>query len=92
MAFEWVDILKGAGSILNAGSTFYTGKQQSKIAKEELAYKKERDLKSDSKIDLVESNLDSAIENVYGNRKKKRTDDTATTGSTPVDLSMSYGA
>ena len=35
MAFEWVDILKGAGSILNAGSTFYTGKQQSKIAKEE---------------------------------------------------------
>lgn len=92
MAFEWVDILKGAGSMLNAGATFYTGKQQSKIAKEELAYKKERDLKSDSKIDLVESNLDSAIENVYGDRKKKRTDGTATTGSTPVDLSMSYGA
>ena len=83
---EWLDILKGAGSILQAGATYYNGKQQSKIAKEELNYIKERDKFSDGKIDAVESNLDSAIDNVYN--KKKKTDTT----SPSLDLSMSYGA
>ena len=87
---NWLDILKGAGSILQAGATYYNGKQQSKIAKEELNYMKERDKFSDSKIDAVESNLDSAIDNVYN--KKKKTDTTSSTTSPSIDLSMSYGA
>ncbi len=87
---EWLDILKGAGSILQAGATYYNGKQQSKIAKEELNYMKERDKLSDGKIDAVESNLDSAIDNVYN--KKKKTDTTSSTTSPSLDLSMSYGA
>lgn len=90
MAFEWVDILKGAGSILNAGATVYSGRQQNKLLKEELEYRKQRDTKSDARADLVESNLDSAIENVYGEKKKKKTDGT-TTAVPSVDLSMSYG-
>ena len=87
---NWLDILKGAGSILQAGATYYNGKQQSKIAKEELNYMKERDKLSDGKIDAVESNLDSAIDNVYN--KKKKTDTTSSTTSPSLDLSMSYGA
>ena len=90
MVLEWVDILKGAGSILNAGATVYSGKQQNKLLKEELEYRKQRDTKSDARSDLVESNLDSAIENVYGEKKKKKTDGT-TTADSSVDLSMSYG-
>lgn len=90
MAFEWVDILKGAGSILNAGATVYSGRQQNKLLKEELEYRKQRDTKSDARSDLVESNLDSAIENVYGEKKKKKKDGT-TTADSSVDLSMSYG-
>lgn len=87
---EWLDILKGAGSIFQAGATFYNGKQQSKIAKEELNYMKERDKLSDGKIDAVESNLDSAIDNVYNKKKKNNT--TSSTTSPSLDLSMSYGA
>ena len=87
---EWLDILKGAGSILQAGATYYNGSQQGKIAKEELNYMKERDKLSDGKIDAVESNLDSAIDNVYN--KKKKTDTTSSTTSPSLDLSMSYGA
>ena len=87
---EWLDILKGAGSILQAGATYYNGKQQGKIAKEEFDYMKERDKLSDGKIDAVESNLDLAIDNVYN--KKKKTDTTSLTTSPSLDLSMSYGA
>lgn len=87
---DWLDILKGAGSILQAGATYYNGKQQSKIAKEEFDYMKERDKLSDGKIDAVESNLDLAIDNVYN--KKKKTDTTSSTTSPSLDLSMSYGA
>lgn len=87
---NWLDILKGAGSILQAGATYYNGKQQSKIAKEEFDYMKERDKLSDGKIDAVESNLDLAIDNVYN--KKKKTDTTSSTTSPSLDLSMSYGA
>lgn len=87
---EWLNILKGAGSILQAGATYYNGKQQSKIAKEEFNYMKERDKLSDGKIDAVESNLDLAIDNVYN--KKKKTDTTSSTTSPSLDLSMSYGA
>ena len=87
---EWLDILKGAGSILQAGATYYNGKQQGKIAKEELNYIKERDKFSDGKIDAVEENLDSAIDNVYN--KKKKTNTTSSTTSPSLDLSMSYGA
>lgn len=87
---NWLDILKGAGSILQAGATYYNGKQQSKIAKEEFNYMKERDKLSDGKIDAVESNLDLAIDNVYN--KKKKTDTTSSTTSPSLDLSMSYGA
>lgn len=89
---EWGDILKGAGSILQAGATFYNGKQQSKIAKEELNYRKERDKLSDGKIDAVESNLDLAIDNVYNINKKKKNNTTSSTTSPSLDLSMSYGA
>lgn len=88
---NWLDILKGAGSILQAGATYYNGKQQSKMAKEEFDYMKERDKLTDKKTDSVESNLDLAIDNVYN--KKKKTDATTTSTTSPsLDLSMSYGA
>lgn len=83
---NWLDILKGAGSILQAGATVYNGKQQSKLAKEELNYIKERDTLADKKTSDAESNLDTAIDNVYN--KKKKTDTT----NPSLDLSMSYGA
>lgn len=81
----WLDILKGAGAILGAGATLYTGRQQNKIEKEKLDYQKSQDSIDQAKDNLAQSNLDSAIETVYGKEKKKKDQGTTT------DLSMAYG-
>lgn len=82
----WLDILKGAGAILGAGATMYTGKQQNKIEREKLNYQKSQDASDRQKNDLAQSNLDSAIESVYGKEKKKKDPNAIGT-----DLSMAYG-
>lgn len=83
---EWLDILKGAGSILQAGATAYSGREASKIEKEKLNYQKEQDKLDQDKLGLAQSNLDTAISNVYGTEEEKKKKKTSTT-----DLSLSYG-
>ena len=83
---SWLDILKGAGSILQAGATVYTGKEQSKAEKAKLDYQKEQDKLDRERLDQTQSNLDSAVASIYGteeDKKKKKT--------TTPDLSLSYG-
>ena len=83
---SWLDILKGTGSILQAGATVYTGKEQSKAEKAKLDYQKEQDRLDRERLDQTQSNLDSAVASVYGteeDKKKKKT--------TTPDLSLSYG-
>lgn len=82
----WLDILKGAGSILQAGATVYTGREQSKAEKAKLDYQKEQDKIDQERLGQAQTNLDSAISDVYsadGDKKKKKT--------TTTDLSLSYG-
>lgn len=83
---SWLDILKGAGSILQAGATAWTGKETNKLQREVLDYQKEQDKLDENKLNQAQSNLDSAVANVYGvedEKKKKK--------SSATDLSLSYG-
>lgn len=82
----WLDILKGAGSILQAGATVYTGREQSKAEKAKLDYQKEQDKMDQDKLSQAQTNLDSAISEVYGADGEKKKKKTSTT-----DLSLSYG-
>jgi len=86
----WADVLKGAGAVLGAGATFYGAKKQSKIQKEMLEDKKRRDILADRKLEKVEDNLNSAISNVYDEKKKKK--QTMGTSSGDIDLGQAYGA
>lgn len=83
----WLDILKGAGAILGAGATYYTGKEANKIEKKKLDYQIEQDKLVEDKVNQTQANLDTALENVYGTNKKKKSS-TTTAG---VDLSLAYG-
>lgn len=83
---SWLDIFKGAGSILGAGATYFTGKEQNKLAKEKLDYQKSQDSKAEAKLDMAQANLDNAISSVYGTEEDKKKKKTSAT-----DLSMAYG-
>lgn len=83
---SWLDILKGAGSILQAGATAWTGKETNKLQREVLDYQKEQDKLDENKLNQAQSNLDSAVANVYGVEDEKKKKKTSTT-----DLSLSYG-
>ena len=82
----WLDILKGAGSILQAGATAWTGKETNKLQKEVLNYQKEQDKLDENRLNQTQANLDTAVTNVYGTEEKKKKPLTTTT-----DLSLSYG-
>lgn len=83
----WLDILKGVGSLASAGAQFYGAKEQSKMAKKYYDYQVNRDKLNDQKSALAQSNLDEAIDEVYGTKKKKKDEE-----AQGVDLSLSYGA
>lgn len=83
---EWFDILKGVGSVLQAGATVYNGKAQNKFEREKFDYQKEQDNLVKDKTDQAQNNLDSAISNVYGTDEEKKKKKTSTT-----DLSLAYG-
>jgi len=85
----WTDILKGVGSLAQAGATFYGAKKQSKIQKEMLEDKKRRDILADKKLEKVEDNLNSAINSTYDEKKKKK--QTFGTSSNDIDLGQAYG-
>ena len=82
----WLDILKGAGSILQAGATAWTGKETNKLQKEVLNYQKEQDKLDENRLNQTQANLDNAVANVYGTEEEKKKKKTSTT-----DLSLSYG-
>lgn len=81
----WLDILKGAGSILQAGATVYTGREQSKIEKEKLNYQKEQDKMNQDRLNLAQANLDGAVADVFGTTEEKKKKKNTT------DLSLAYG-
>lgn len=83
---EWLDILKGAGSILQAGAAVYSGREQSKAEKAKLDYQKEQDRLDENRLNQAQFNLDSAISSVYDTNGKKKKKETSTT-----DLSLAYG-
>lgn len=83
---SWLDILKGAGSILQAGATAWTGKETNKLQKEVLNYQKEQDKLDENRLNQTQANLDNAVANVYGTDEEKKKKKTSTT-----DLSLSYG-
>lgn len=85
----WLDILKGAGSILNAGVSLYNGRQANKLMKQQMDYQRQRDALADKKQSLTQSNLDSAIASVYGEDEKKKKKKNLL--NSDVDLSLSYG-
>ena len=82
----WLDILKGAGSILQAGATAWTGKETNKLQKEMLNYQKEQDKLDENRLNQTQANLDNAVANVYGTEEEKKKKKTSTT-----DLSLAYG-
>lgn len=82
----WLDILKGAGSILQAGATAWTGKETNKLQKEVLNYQKEQDKLDENRLNQTQANLDNAVANVYGTEEEKKKKKTSTT-----DLSLAYG-
>lgn len=79
---NWGDLLKGAGSLAGAWSTYKTGNEANKLTRENINYQKELNTKAEQKNDLAQSNLDSAIEDVYGSDKKKKK---------TTDVSLAYG-
>ena len=68
----WLDILKSAGSILQAGATAWTGKETNKLQKEVLNYQKEQDKLDENRLNQTQANLDTAVANVYGTEEKKK--------------------
>ena len=82
----WLDILKGAGSILQAGATAWTGKETNKLQKEVLNYQKEQDKLDENRLNETQANLDTAVANVYSTEEKKKKPLTTT-----PDLSLAYG-
>lgn len=66
--FTFNDILKGASAV----ATAYGSIEANKIQKDQLAYEKSRDAAADAKEDIAQDNLSSALDNVYGVKKKKK--------------------
>ena len=82
----WLDILKGVGAVAGAGAQFYTGKQQNKLQREMFDYQIEQNKLVEDKTNQAQSNLDTAISNVYSTDEEKKKKKTST-----ADLSLAYG-
>ena len=67
MAFEW---LQGAGTLIGGLGTVYSAYNQNKqYDKMNNLYEEDR-LRATKKEDQTQANLDTAIDNVYGTKKK----------------------
>ena len=82
----------GAGQIANAWGQYKTGKEANKIAKEQLAYEKEKDVAQSKMLSEAQVEVDTAIDNVFNPKKKKTTDiatayDTTSTTTPSTTLS-----
>lgn len=83
---EWFDILKGVGTVLQAGAEYKNGKEKNKFEREKFDYQKEQNSLVEDKTNQAQYNLDSAIANVYNTDEEKKKKKTSTT-----DLSLAYG-
>lgn len=84
--FDWADLLKGAGSLAGAWATYKTGSEANKITRDNLDYQKELNTKAEEKNTMAQNNLDSAIDDVYNNDKKKKKDDLSLAYGTPTTV------
>jgi hypothetical protein len=73
MKLNWGKILNGVGSLASAWGSYEVGKEQAKIEKEKLSYEKSKDTEVAKKTEMAQQNLDGALDNVYGVKKKKKT-------------------
>ncbi len=65
--------IQGAGALASAWGTYEVGKESNKIAKEQLEYEKKKDKGVSDKQAQAQAELDGAMANVYGSKKKKAT-------------------
>jgi len=81
--------LQGIGSLAGAYGSYKVGKEQNKIERDKLKYEKAKDTITADKQAQAQAELDDAVANVYGTKKKKAK---KTTGSlsdaftTPTDI------
>lgn len=67
----WDTLLQGVGSLASAWGEYEMGKEANKIAKERLKYEKSKDAIASRKRAQAQSELGSALANVYGTDRKK---------------------
>lgn len=65
--------IRGAGALASAWGSYKVGKESNKIAKEQLEYEKKKDKGVADKQAQAQAELDGAMANVYGSKKKKAT-------------------
>ena len=68
MNTSWIKI---AGELAGAWGAYEVGKEKNKIAKKQLEYEKNKDNIANDKLTQAQGELDDAMANVYGTKKKK---------------------
>lgn len=63
--------IQGAGALASAWGNYKVGKEQNKIEKQKLEYEKNKDKVTANKQAQAQAELDNAMANVYGTKKKK---------------------
>lgn len=77
MGWDWMSALDTVGKLASAWGQYEVGKEQAEIEREKLAYEKAKDVAVAQKTELAQNQLNSALDNVYGVKKKK--DDSTST-------------
>lgn len=78
------NLLKGIGSVAGAWGSYETGKRSNKIAKEQLEFDRKQQAKADAKLEAAQAELDSALNNIYGQPKKKKKKDLSLAFESPA--------
>lgn len=68
---NWGTVLQGTGALTSAWGNYTVGKEKNKIAEEQLAYEKQKDLAVSDRQAQAQAELDGAMSSVFGSAKKK---------------------
>jgi hypothetical protein len=66
--------IMGAGQIANAWGQYKVGKEANKLAREQLAYEKEKDVGFANKQAEAQAEFETGFDSVFNPKKKKTTD------------------
>jgi hypothetical protein len=80
----WV---QGIGALASAWGAYEVGKEKNKIEKQKLEYEKNKDKITADKQAQAQAELDNAMANVYGSKKKKADKTTGSLSDAFVDPS-----